>query len=154
MAQLIIEGKCLTLAAGELNRSPVLQQQVRATAGAIHVPLTLQHLRLWQFFYTLEDPCPAALAIVMQVLPRSLLLRSCVSRRASDLLMHAAQCQCHHISGIFALVVIVEVVLPERVQCSLCKGHRTTHGRRGQQNVRLRARSCAHLPPRHSLHHH
>jgi hypothetical protein len=67
MAQFIVENVAVELAEDDLSRSPVLQRQVEASRQPVLLPLTMEDLRLWQLFFSLDDPCPAALAIVMQV---------------------------------------------------------------------------------------
>lgn len=67
MAHFIVENEAVQLAEDDISRSPVLQRQAEASREPVLLPLTMEDLRLWQHFFSLDDPCPAALAIVMQV---------------------------------------------------------------------------------------
>ena len=66
----LIDGRRSRLAVEDIARSALLTAgaQVRYTASRpLELPLPGRELQLWRQFYKLEDPCPAALAIVMQV---------------------------------------------------------------------------------------
>lgn len=80
----LIDGRRSRLAVEDIARSALLTAgaQVRYTASRpLELPLPGRELQLWRQFYKLEDPCPAALAIVMQV--SACLLRVARSQPAS-----------------------------------------------------------------------
>jgi hypothetical protein len=70
----ILEEKCVKLSLVDVRRSTVLLQ--RLPNRTVQLPMQLEDFMLWKSFYSLEEPCPAALTMIMHVrtLPESLAL--------------------------------------------------------------------------------
>jgi hypothetical protein len=70
----ILEEKCVKLSIVDVRRSTVLLQ--RLPNRTVQLPMQLEDFMLWKSFYSLEEPCPAALTMIMHVrtLPESLAL--------------------------------------------------------------------------------
>jgi hypothetical protein len=65
----IVEDQDVHLPDEAVERSPLLLSRASAAAQPVYLPVPLQDLLLWQYFQRIEEPCPAALAIVMQARP-------------------------------------------------------------------------------------
>lgn len=63
----LVDGHEYQLTGDEVARSALLLRHASARTRMLTIPVPLPDLQLWQHFRRLEDPCPAALAIVIQV---------------------------------------------------------------------------------------
>jgi hypothetical protein len=61
----ILKEKCVRLSLVDVRRSAVLLQ--RLPSQPVALPMQLEDFMLWKCFYSLEDPCPAALTIILHV---------------------------------------------------------------------------------------